>query len=84
METVNKKTAEVEYSDYNVPQVEISGRSMTSVDLSPENIRGYDAVITLVAHREFDLAMIADNAKILVDTKNAAGHLRDRANVIRV
>jgi len=84
MDLLDKKGAVVAYSDYNVPQVEMNGRLLTSVELKPQNIKDFDAVISLVAHKEFDLAMIADHTKILVDTKNAAGHLRDRANVIRV
>jgi UDP-N-acetyl-D-glucosamine dehydrogenase len=84
MELLESKGAAVAYSDYNVPEMEINRRLLTSVELTPEVISRYDAVITLVVHREFDLAMIVDNAKILIDTKNAAGHLGPRENVVRV
>jgi len=84
MELLGKKGARVAYSDYNVPQTKINGRSMTSVELNAETISEFDAVITLVAHRKFDLTMIVDNAKILVDTKNVVGNLGHRSNVVRV
>ena len=84
MELLENKGAIVAYSDNNVPKMTINDRSLASVELQPEVISEYDAVISLVVHREFDLAMIADHAKLLIDTKNAAGYLGPRANVVRV
>lgn len=84
MELLAERRASVSYSDYNVPSIEIAGASLRSVDLSPETIQSFDAVILLVAHREFDLSMVAENTKLLIDTKNAAKGLKSQPNIIRV
>ena len=84
MELLIERNAVVSYSDYNVPNIEISGTLSSSVDLSPEIIKSSDAIILLVAHKEFDLSMVAENAKLLIDTKNAAKGLKPQSNIIRV
>jgi UDP-N-acetyl-D-glucosamine dehydrogenase len=44
---------------------------MTSVALSPAAIAGYDAVLVSTAHRAFDYDMIAQHARLVVDSRNA-------------
>ena len=42
-----------------------------SLDLSPETVASFDAVVVVTDHRAFDWPMIADNAQLVVDTRNA-------------
>jgi UDP-N-acetyl-D-glucosamine dehydrogenase len=44
---------------------------MESVPLTPEAVRGYDAVLIATHHAAYDWQMVADNAKLIVDTRNA-------------
>jgi UDP-N-acetyl-D-glucosamine dehydrogenase len=44
---------------------------MHSVELTPENLKKYDAVVVVTNHKGFDYAAIAQHAKLVVDTRNA-------------
>ncbi|MDZ7588481.1 MAG: nucleotide sugar dehydrogenase [Parasphingorhabdus sp.] len=77
MELVRDWGAEIHYSDPNVPKfpkMREHSFDLASVALTPQVIAGYDAVLLLTDHSDFDYAMIADNANILIDTR---GKYRD-------
>jgi UDP-N-acetyl-D-glucosamine dehydrogenase len=66
--------AHVEYSDPHVPRtvpVRKHDLGMVSVELTPENLSGFDAVIVSTAHRAFDFAAIAAHARLVIDTRDA-------------
>ena len=44
---------------------------MKSVALTPEALTGYDCVLIATHHKAYDWQMVADNAKLIVDTRNA-------------
>jgi UDP-N-acetyl-D-glucosamine dehydrogenase len=44
---------------------------MTSVKLTPAKLAGYDAVLISTNHSKYDYQMIADNAQLVIDTRNA-------------
>ena len=44
---------------------------MKSVEGTPEQIASYDVVVMVTDHDAFDLQMVADNARFIVDTRNA-------------
>jgi len=56
---------------------------MTAVALTPESIAAYDAVLVSTAHRAFDWRLIADHARLIIDTRNALAHLGPRDNVVK-
>lgn len=83
MELLRDWGAEVAYSDPNVPIFPTMREhhfDLSSVVLTPETVAGYDAVILLTDHSDFDYEMIRKNAQILIDTR---GKFRDDANVVR-
>ncbi len=50
---------------------------MESVDLSPEAIASYDAVLISTAHDDVDWALLAAHAALIVDTRNAMREWED-------
>lgn len=83
MELLRDWGADVAYSDPNVPifpDMREHNFDLSSVDLSPEIVAGYDAVVLLTDHTDFDYDMIYENAQLLVDTR---GKFRGEASVIR-
>ncbi|MBK8179147.1 MAG: nucleotide sugar dehydrogenase [Planctomycetes bacterium] len=67
--------AQVRYSD---PHVAVPPRMRehdlghhVSLELSAENLAGFDAVVVATDHRRFDWDLIARSAKLVVDTRNA-------------
>lgn len=66
--------AEVAYSDPHVPHsrpVRRHDLGMTSQELSPSGIQSYDAIVIATDHRAFDWSLVAENARLIVDTRNA-------------
>ena len=66
----------VDYADPHVPVIpptrehgHLSGRR--AVVLDPPTIAGHDAVVVITDHDDFDYPMIAANARLIVDTRNA-------------
>jgi len=83
MELLRDWGADVAYSDPNVPvfpHMREHDFNQSSVDLNPEVLESFDAVILLTDHSAFDYELIKKHAPILVDTR---GKYRDDANVIR-
>lgn len=68
---LKKSGAEVSYSDPYVPVVEMDGEVLSSVGNVDHVMDSMDAVIILTDHTEFDYTMIAQTAKLVVDTRNA-------------
>jgi UDP-N-acetyl-D-glucosamine dehydrogenase len=44
---------------------------MTSIQLSPAKLKEYDGVLIATHHAAYDWQMIAENAGLIVDTRNA-------------
>ena len=66
--------AKVDYSDPHVPEslpVRKHDLGMKSVETTPENLAGYDAVLMITDHALFDYGTIAEHAPLVVDTRNA-------------
>lgn len=69
--------ADVDYHDPHVPQTHKMRHHdlhMKSIKLSPAVLKTYDAVLIATHHSAYDWQQIADNAQLIIDTRNA---LRD-------
>jgi UDP-N-acetyl-D-glucosamine dehydrogenase len=60
--------AAVEYSDPHVP--ELARQGLRSVDLDPDELSSYDAVVVVTAHDGIDWQMVADRSSLVVDLRN--------------
>ena len=65
--------AKVDYNDPYLPIIK-PGRhhdlEMSSVDLTPENVAGYDCVLVATNHSCYDPTFLVEHAQLLVDTRN--------------
>ena len=74
IEIFESKGATVDYSDAYVPKLPATRKynyEKESVGLTVENIKGYDLIVLSTDHDNFDYMLIAENAKLIVDTRNA-------------
>lgn len=80
---LNERGGAVSYHDPFVPTVRLDGVSLSSVELTAEALAAADCVVIVTDHRAFDWAWVADNARLIVDTRNA---LTDpgKARVVRL
>jgi len=84
MELLRNKGADVSYSDPHVPVFPVMRKhsfDLSSVNLTPETLGDFDAVILATDHDRFDYELIVSYSNIVVDTR---GKYRGRnANVIK-
>jgi UDP-N-acetyl-D-glucosamine dehydrogenase len=75
LELIEKRGAEVDYHDPLIPVIpktvdhpNIEGKK--SVPLNAKQIANYNAVLICTDHDEVDYALVVENAKLVVDTRN--------------
>ena len=71
---LEERGAEVEYTDPFIPetpQVRRHDLKMRSVELTPESIESFDVILISTNHTAFDYELVAKNAKLVVDTRDA-------------
>jgi len=84
MELLEEKGAIVEYSDPHVPvfpKMREHHFDLQSVELSPEKIAEYDALLLATHHTKFDYDMFKANAKLIIDTRGV--YSEPAANIIK-
>lgn len=83
LQNLHEKGALVEYCDPYVPAVELDGRVIRSVELTPAVLQSMDCVIVLTDHSSLDYALVAAYSTLVVDSRNA---LRDfsGAHILRL
>ena len=72
MEKLKKKGAIVAYSDPYVPvfpKMREYHFDLSSIDITPDNLSGYDCVIIATNHDDFDYKLIREHASLIVDTR---------------
>lgn len=87
-ELLEAEGAEVAYHDPFVTVIpptrehsNLAGRQ--SLELTPETVTRFDAVLISTNHAGLDYQMLADNAKLIVDTRNAMKDFLGRATVVK-
>jgi UDP-N-acetyl-D-glucosamine dehydrogenase len=78
---LDKRGAEVSFSDPYVETVDVNARRIVQTDLTQRLVSSADCVAVLTPHRTFDLEWIAEHAGLIFDARNAYGPAR-RDNVI--
>jgi UDP-N-acetyl-D-glucosamine dehydrogenase len=87
-ELLEAEGAKVAYHDPFVPTIpqtrehsQLAGR--TSLDVTPEILSGFDAVLISTNHDGVDYQMMADHATLIVDTRNAMKEISGKAVVVK-
>ena len=76
IEILRERGCVVDYNDPYVPKLPKTRKydyDMESVPLTKENIQKYDVLLLSTDHTNYDYQLIADNAQLIVDTRNAFG-----------
>jgi UDP-N-acetyl-D-glucosamine dehydrogenase len=77
--------AKVDYHDPHVPQTHKMRHHdlhMHSIELTNESLGRYDCVLIATHHAAYDWQMIADHAKLIVDTRNATKGVKGKRDHI--
>ena len=79
-----KKGALVSYYDPHLPYLKIEGINLKSVDFTKESFKDSDCVIIVTDHSNVDYKFIADNSKLVVDTRNVLRAVKNKTNIVRL
>ena len=85
IELMHRKGAKVDYNDPYIPKTHKQRRhdlGMTSKKLSAKMLASYDVVLISTDHSDYDYDWIVQNAKLVVDTRNATATVRSRRRKI--
>ena len=75
LQLLAKKGAHLSYCDPYVPEVREAGMTLAASPFSAATLRKADCVVIVTNHAAFDYKMVAREAKVIVDTRNALkGH----------
>jgi len=87
IELLQGKGARVDYHDPyfpHLPKMRNYRFDLKSVDLSPEILAGYDAVVIATDHSNYDYHAIVRHARLVVDTRNATHGVEEhREKIVR-
>ena len=75
--------ADIHYSDPLIPEfiVPNSHTRLSSVDITPENLSQFDAVVISTNHDSVDWSMVLEKSHLILDTRGV--YDVDHANVVR-
>jgi UDP-N-acetyl-D-glucosamine dehydrogenase len=80
---LGEKGARVAYADPYVPQLDLEHVKLASTPLTAEALAGSACVVIVTDHRAFDWELVARQAPLVVDVRNALGHIREhRQNIV--
>src|SRR5206468_3690668 len=75
IELLQRRGAEVSYTDPYAPTLRIGEHEMKSVSIDTAGT--YDCVLITTDHRNVDYATLCDRAQLVIDTRNATRALRE-------
>lgn len=82
---LRQKGAEVTYHDPYIPRIQHDDWDLPSVPDAIQAARQADCVVIITNHSEYDYIQLLENAKLIVDTRNALGQAgRGNSRVVRL
>lgn len=66
-----RKGAKIDYFDPHAKEFKVDDKNMRSINYDPKVLAKYDLVIILTDHSGYDYDVIAQNANLVIDTRNA-------------
>ncbi len=80
-----QRGAVVSYHDPYAPNIDVEGKVLRSVSLKRERLKKQDCVILATDHTNFDYRRIAENASLILDTRNAFSNAGvKKKNIVRL
>ena len=86
IELLSNRGAIVSYNDPFVPKIRKVRKysfNLESVPITKESLSRFDCVVVSTAHSSYDYSFIAENAKLIVDTRNAMGELKGQSHIVK-
>jgi UDP-N-acetyl-D-glucosamine dehydrogenase len=84
VELLDRKGADISYSDPHLPYLKINDIDLTSVKLTKKTLKAADIVVIVTDHTKVDYDFVLEHAKQIVDTRNVLKNAEDRSKIIRL
>jgi UDP-N-acetyl-D-glucosamine dehydrogenase len=82
LQGLQEKGSLVHYCDPFVRSIKINGRTIRSLNLSPEVLQSMDCAVVLTDHSSFNYSMISAHSRLVVDCRNVLKHFKSRNLVL--
>jgi len=79
-----KKGALVSYYDPYLPYLKIHNINLKCAKFNKATFKDSDCVVIITDHSNVDYKFIAENSKLVVDTRNVLKGIKDRSNIVRL
>ncbi|EAQ79768.1 putative UDPglucoseGDPmannose dehydrogenase protein [Blastopirellula marina DSM 3645] len=88
MELLSERGAVLSYNDPFIPKLPAMRHydlpDLTSVELTPENLASFDAVMIVTDHDDYDYQQIVTHSQLVIDTRNATKNVEHgREKIVR-
>jgi len=84
IEILYRQGAKIIYNDPYVPQIKIGDKKVRSLPLNENLLSQADCVVITTAHSSYDYRWIVENARTVVDTRNATKNLSNKEKIIKI
>lgn len=85
MKILKQKGAEILYNDPYVPEINVDGKILKSVLLRNPSLKNVDCAVIVANHSSYDYEWIAENSKLIIDTRNATKNvIHGKQKIIRI
>ncbi len=81
IDLMTRKGAEVDFYDPLISEYRFKGEEYQGLTLMPDDLSKFDLVILLSANSEFDYNKIAQESKVVFDTRNAFAEVKNSENI---
>jgi UDP-N-acetyl-D-glucosamine dehydrogenase len=84
IELLKQQKAAVSYHDPYVPALNTGDLQLRSIALTRAALRRFDCVVITTDHSSYDYQFICDNARLIVDTRNATHRTKTRTRIVNL
>lgn len=78
MEILKEKVKKLSYIDPYIPEIEVNGKKIRSLKMTPMNLRKHDISVILTDHSIFNPEFIFKNSKIIFDARNLLKNIKSK------
>jgi UDP-N-acetyl-D-glucosamine dehydrogenase len=75
---------QVSFHDPYIAEIQLEDRKLKGISLTKRTTQQHDCVLILADHSQIPYESVAANASLILDTRNAAKHVKERGNIVLI
>jgi UDP-N-acetyl-D-glucosamine dehydrogenase len=85
IEELIQSNAVLSYNDPYVPSINICGKKLSSTKINYARLKSWDCIVIATDHSSYDYKKLISGSRLIVDTRNATGHVTHHsARIVKV